>query len=148
MKKYFKNSLILVVTIQLVFFASLAFAQERDPFSPTGGGVMSRVKDLVSGTDQNAPVQNFDTSDPLSSTQLSGYKVSGVIFSDTEKLASIKAINGVSYIVKVGDSLGSEGGKVSDITLEGITVQTQSQEIKLPVSNIVEVPVGNATDKK
>jgi Tfp pilus assembly protein PilP len=151
MKKSFKIKLIFVVILQLVLFSGAvsASAQERDPFSPTSGGVMSRVNELVNGPEATAPATTFDAAiDPLTATQLSGYKVSGIIISDTKKLASVKGMNGVSYIVKVGDNIGSEGGKISDITLDSITVQTQSQEVKIPVSNIIEVPVGNAVEKK
>ena len=144
MKKYLKINLILATVIFFTAFNS--FAVDRDPFSPTGGSsVVSRVKDMVNNSvNQQQPADNFNSATPLTSTQLSGYKVVGVLTSDTQKIASVKAINGVSYIVKVGDSLGSEGGKISDINVDGITIQTESQEIKLPVNNKIEVPVNAA----
>ncbi len=153
MKKYYKNSLTknskntlcLLALAQIILYAGAAYAQERDPFSPSGNGVMDRVKDIVTGDAQANNQQNSATT-PITSTQLSGYKVVGVMISDSQKIASVKGISGVSYIVKVGDSIGSEGGKVSEITLEGITVQTESQAIKLPVSNIIEVP-GESSEK-
>ncbi len=143
MKKFYKNSLLLLLA--LVICPVTASAQERDPFSPTSGsGVMTKMRELVTGDQNQQAANNFNAADPLVSTQLSGYKVIGVIVSDTQKVASIKAMNGVSYLVKVGDSFGSEGGKVSEITINGITVQTESQDIKLPVNNKIEVPVNAA----
>lgn len=147
MKKSYKNNICLLAIMQIFLFAGHSLAQERDPFSPTGS-MMNRVKEMVGGNTSEQPTKMFDNVSPLASTQLSGYKVIGVIIADSDKIASVKAINGVSYIVKIGDSLGSEGGKISDINVEGISVQTESQEIKLPVSNIVEVPLENAEKKK
>lgn len=140
---FYRNSLIVVT---LMFACVEVSAQERDPFSPTSGsGVVSKMRELVTGDQaQQQNINNFNAADPLSSTQLSGYKVTGIIISDTQKIAAIKAMNGVSYMVKVGDSLGSEGGKVSNIALDHVMIQTESQEIKLPVSNKVEVPANAA----
>ncbi len=137
MKKHLKNKLIL--TLLAVLIALPVNAQERDPFSPNRGGMMSAVKDLVTGDSQKP--QTIDGSSPMTSVQLSGYKVVGTMTSDEKKLASVKAINGVSYMVGIGDDIGSEGGKVKDITVDGIVVQTQEREVKLPVSNKIEVPL-------
>lgn len=144
MKKPYKNSLFIAVAIAL--YSNIAIAQERDPFSPTGGnvGVMGKMRELVTG-DQPLPQENnFNSADPLTSTQLVSYKVIGVMVSDNQKLASVKAMNGVSYLVKVGDSIGSEGGKITDIATDGIKVQSQDKEIKLPVNNKLEVPLDAA----
>ena len=145
MKKFYKNSFI---ALALVFAASSSFAQEtassltpeRDPFSPTSGGVVSKVKELVSDEFKKGGDTKIDASSPLTSMQINAYKVVGVLVAEKNKVASVKAVNGVSYVVKIGDSLGSEGGKISEITLDGIKVQTENGEHKLPVSNVVEVP--------
>lgn len=131
-----------------IFFSGQSFAIDRDPFSPTGG-MVGKVQEMVQQgaaiagnvADQQAAQTGAN---PLTTMQINGYKVIGVMTSDTQKLASVKTVNGVSYIMKVGDSLGSEGGKISDINIDGVVVQTESQEIKLPVSNRVEVQVDNA----
>ncbi len=145
MKKFCKNSFIALV---LAFAATASFAQEtassltpeRDPFSPTSGGVVSKVKELVSDELKKNDSGKIDDASPLTSMQINAYKVVGVLVAEKNKVASIKAVNGVSYVVKIGDSIGSEGGKVSEITLDGIKVQTENGEHKLPVSNVVEVP--------
>jgi Tfp pilus assembly protein PilP len=144
MKKYYRNSLFLPALLVAVA-SSAAFAQERDPFSPTGGSMMSKVKDFMVGEEKPA---DFDSSSPLTSTHLSGYKIVGVIVAEDKKVVSVKALNGISYSLKVGDYLGTEGGKISDITITDITVQTPTQEIKLPVNNKIEVPVANAPEKR
>lgn len=139
MKKFLKLSLTSAFAIFAI--ANSAVAQERDPFSPTGNGVINAVKDIVQGTDSSAQENSGVVGDPLTSSQLPAYKVAGVIVSENKKIAAVKAINGVTYIVKIGDNLGSEGGKISDITTKGINIQTATKEVKIPVSNKIEVPV-------
>jgi Tfp pilus assembly protein PilP len=145
MKLYLKIKLL--VPVILLVISTGAMAQARDPFSPNGTNVLNKMKDLVGGAADNQ-LPKFDNSNPLTATQLMGYKVTGVIISEKQKVASVKTINGGSFTVKIGDNLGSEGGKISDITLDGISVQTESQEVKLPVNNKVEVPLANAAEKK
>ncbi len=139
MKKYFLNSLLV-----LAFAAGNSWAANRDPFSPSGSGINPPVAPTeTAGSEVDEKNNKIYDNNPLTAMQLNSYKVVGVMISDNMKIASIKAISGSSYIVKPGDSLGSEGGKISDITIDGISVQTESQEIKIPVSNKVEVPEEN-----
>jgi Tfp pilus assembly protein PilP len=139
MKKFLKITLINAFAV--FAFASTTSAQERDPFSPTGNGVINAVKDIVQGEESGAQQDQQISGDPLTSSQLAAYKVAGILVSDDKKVAAIKAINGVTYIVKLGDNLGAEGGKISDINPKGITIQTTNKEVKIPVSNKIEVPV-------
>jgi Tfp pilus assembly protein PilP len=139
MKKFLKLSLTSGFAIFAI--ANSAIAQERDPFSPTGNGVINAVKEMVQGSEATAQENPQTAGDPLTSSQLPAYKVAGVLVSEDKKVAAVKAINGATYIVKIGDSLGSEGGKISDITPKGINIQTATKEVKIPVSNKIEVPV-------
>jgi len=144
MKKSWKNKFILISALML--FAGSAMAQSRDPFSPTSSSSMvSKMKDMVSS--ETKAQENFDSASPLTSIQLSGYRVTGVLVSEKTKVASIKAMNGVSYLVKIDDRLGSEGGKITNIEFDGVTVQTESQEIKLAVNNKTEASVENSKAK-
>jgi len=145
MKISYINRFSALLAVAMIAFG--ASAQERDPFSPTGSntGVISKMRDLVS-SEPTEHINNFNSASPLISARLSSYRVAGVILSEEKKIASVKAVNGLSYLVKIGDSLGSEGGKVANITIDGITVQTESQEFKISVDNIIEVPVNAANN--
>ncbi len=111
----------------------------RDPFSPTSGNVITSKSANESEADSFAKSSN-----PLTSSKLNTFKVVAVIISEKGKVAGVKAVNGLDYLVSSGDYVGSEGGKVSDITVEGVTITSSEGKVFIPVSNKLEVKL----DKK
>ncbi|MDX1949092.1 MAG: pilus assembly protein PilP [Rickettsiales bacterium] len=112
----------------------------RDPFSPTSGNIISS-KSLEDSSDAESFAKS---SNPLTASKLNTFKVVGVIISEKGKVAGVKAVNGLDYVVSAGDYIGSEGGKVSEITFEGVTISSSEGKVFIPVSNKLEVKL----DKK
>lgn len=121
-------------------------AQERDPFAPTGGTTKTVQKVEESNT-ENTSSSSVSEVSPLTSYKLNSYKVVGVMVSENKKVAAVKALNGVDYIVKTGDAVGNSGGKISSIDISGIKVKNADSEIEIPVSNKIEVNVDKGKDK-
>ena len=133
MSKLFKIKYSLFAVAILVT-SSVAYAQERDPFSPAGG-VVKVIKEEVAG-ESLFPNQALN---PKIAYKITSYKVVGTLISKQKQLAAIKALNGMDYIVLVGEKIGSEGGKITKIEQDGIIIKNSEGEIKLPVSNKIEV---------
>lgn len=111
---------------------------DRDPFSPSGGNVIKTKSVTLDESDNRKAA---DPSNPLTASRLSAYKIIGTITSDKVKLAMVKSLSGVDYIVKPGDKMGSEGGEVSDISFKGVKVNINGSSSFLPVSNKIEVKI-------
>ncbi len=112
----------------------------RDPFSPVSGDIMKKIVDRNDGTS----TVTDSTVNPLTTAKINTIKVVGVILSEKKKVAAVKAINGLTYVIEEGVEIGSDGGKVSEIKYEGIVVSSDSGKVLIPVSNKLEVKV----DKK
>lgn len=115
---------------------NIAIAQDRDPFSPSGSSIKTTSVTVTSDREEESSEGN-----PVTSGKLSSYKVVGTIISDKKKLAAVKALSGVNYIITVGDKFGSEGGRIKDITHKGIKVENNGNIMSLQVSNKIEVNV-------
>jgi Tfp pilus assembly protein PilP len=126
-----------VILLGTLLFAENSFAQERDPFSPSSGTSLRVSNDL------NQEVKQVDQgdsmSDPLTSSKLSSFRIVGTLFSDERKFAAVKAIDGNDYVLNLGDKIGSEGGIVTDININGIVVEMNGSKLNLPVNNKIEI---------
>lgn len=131
---------IAVLAVYLFVISSSSAQQDRDPFSPTTGAVITKISDdKASGRSVTDSVAN-----PLTTAKLSTFKVIGVIIADNKKIAAVKALSGLDYIVEEGADIGSDGGKITEIKYEGVVVSDKDGRVFIPVSNKLEVKV----DKK
>ena len=139
MKRLYNKLLVLTLFAGVIALGNSSLndvkAQERDPFSP------SAVSKVESKSEKSSKSKIINQ---LTSSKLSTYKVIGVIVSEDRKIAAIKALNGSDYLVSKGDRLGSEGGIITDIDIEGIAVELKTGEVQIPVSN----KINKVNDKK
>jgi Tfp pilus assembly protein PilO len=92
-------------------------SRERDPFSRSTSGM------IEGGRDPRVS--------PLLMAPPEAYVITGIIVSESVKAAVIRTDFKESYVVKVGDKLGNQGGKVSRIDAESLTVQQKGGSVKL-----------------
>ncbi len=138
MKNYLVKTCSIIAFAIMASVPDMALSKVRDPFSPTNG--VTVVKSVSVTTDaENEQITVGDN--PITSSKLSNFKIIGVISSDKVKIASVKSISGIDYIVKNGDRFGSEGGRITDITAKGVKVEIDGKASFLPVNNKIEVNV-------
>lgn len=137
-RKLFRPAINLSLLVALTSIPMSLNAQTRDPFAPAGG-VVKAIKNAVGA--EATPTQALN---PSTAYKLTSYKLVGVIVSEKGKLAVVKAMNGIDYILNQGDMLGSEGGKISQINIDNIKVKNSEDEVTLGVSNKIEVELDKA----
>lgn len=138
MKNYLRKICSITLFALFAYPLNIANAKDRDPFSPTSGNMVKSSSVTISSEDED---NSNLSSNPLTSSKLSGYKIIGTITSNKIKVATIKSLSGVDYTIKIGERLGSEGGRVKDITHKGVKVSNSKNSSFLPVSNKIEVNV-------
>jgi Tfp pilus assembly protein PilO len=90
---------------------------ERDPFSKSSSGMIEGGRD--------------PRYSPLVMADPQSYVIMGVVVSSSVKAAMIRTDFRESYVVKVGDRLGNQGGVISDIDMDGIILRQPSGKIRL-----------------
>jgi len=110
-------------------------AGERDPFVPFGG---------ASGTD-STPVSASTASSSTVADKLlqahpaSSYRLIGLISAQKRSIAVVQTRDARTHIVHPGDLLGKEGGRISSITKDGLTITVDNEPlVTLVVNNPVE----------
>jgi Tfp pilus assembly protein PilO len=103
-------------------------SQERDPFARSSSGMIeggrdSRVSPLIMANPQ-------------------AYVITGVIVSNSIKAAMVRTDYRESYVVKVGDRLGNQGGVIVDIDLDGIVIKQPNGKIRIYVQSQNGQPMG------
>ena len=68
---------------------------------------------------------------PLIMADPQSYVIMGVVVSNSVKAAMIRTDFRESYVVKVGDRLGNQGGIITDIDMDGIILRQPSGRIRL-----------------
>ena len=106
-------------------------AEQRDPFQPA---LWANSKDK-----ESLPSNNKNFKHQLENYSLNVYAVVGVVISEEMAMTVIKSPDGKDHFLNIGDRLGSEGGHIETISSEGITVNTESSLITIPVSNKIEI---------
>ena len=87
-------------------------ANERDPFSKSSSGMIEGGRD--------------PRYSPLIMADPQTYIITGVVVSNSVKAAMIRTDFRESFVVKVGDRLGNQGGIISDIDLDGVILRQPS----------------------
>jgi len=146
MRNCSKIAINLFLMLIATFYFSDAYAQERDPFSPSGTAVKV-IQDAVQTVGQTVSSERSEELSPITAYKVNSYKVVGIMLSDTRKIAAIKALNGVDYVVKIGDKVGNDRGEVADIDISGVVIKNSEGEIKIPVSNKIEVNLDKTKNK-
>ena len=103
---------------------------ERDPFSPYAWEKPSNVVEvdpLIGRTTE------FTT--PLTENALSTYKVVGTMISPKDALALVRTKDKREFFVSHGDPIGREGGEITVINIDGVTVDISGKIIDLTVNN-------------
>lgn len=148
MKRLHKITLVAVwlFALSILIAPSLSFA--RDPFSPfSSSGNDKKTKNKASedsATLSDKPVEEgerkptISIKNPLTASPLENYKLAAVLITPKQSFAVVKAANGMQYIAQKNDRVGSEGGKISEITIDNIRVKNADDEVKIPVSNFAE----------
>ena len=90
---------------------------ERDPFSKSSSGMIEGGRD--------------PRYSPLIMADPQSYVIMGVVVSNSVKAAMIRTDFRESYVVRVGDRLGNQGGIISDIDMDGIILRQPSGRIRL-----------------
>ena len=90
---------------------------ERDPFSKSSSGMIEGGRD--------------PRYSPLIMADPQSYVIMGVVVSNSVKAAMIRTDFRESYVVKVGDRLGNQGGIITDIDMDGIILRQPSGRIRL-----------------
>jgi len=122
MNKYF-------IVIVIMFITLPAFGQERDPFTPYSPETTA-VKVKKNKNDQNHP---------LIDSALDEYRIIGLAIAPNNAVIVIKSPDKHEYFATIGDRLGSEGGVISNLTTDSITVNTGNDVVTIPVSNKFEM---------
>lgn len=126
----------LLVLIALTVLPSFAETEElRNPFAPFPWDAPASD---VAGSPSDSKLSSPDAP-PLLRDPVYFYKLAGVIISPTESIALIRAKNKVDYFVKIGEAVGNEGGVISAISSQGITVDVSGKPINLTVSNRLDI---------
>lgn len=90
---------------------------ERDPFSKSSSGMIEGGRD--------------PRYSPLIMADPQSYVIMGVVVSNSVKAAMIRTDFRESYVVRVGDRLGNQGGIISDIDTDGIILRQPTGKIRL-----------------
>ena len=90
---------------------------ERDPFSKSSSGMIEGGRD--------------PRYSPLIMADPQSYVIMGVVVSNSVKAAMIRTDFRESYVVRVGDRLGNQGGIITDIDMDGIILRQPSGRIRL-----------------
>lgn len=133
---------ILISCLCIFSFMAVAQAKQRDPFQPYAWNFSPEEEK------SDASATNTDTQyalNPLKNSPLHTFALIGVIVSKEKTLAVIKTFGNKEFFVRVGDALGKEGGHIETIDSDGLTVNTGSAIIPIPVSNKIEINT-NGTD--
>lgn len=101
---------------------------ERDPFSRASNGMIEGGRD--------PRISPLIMADPQS------YVITGVIVSAKEKAAMIRTDFRENFIVKIGDRLGNQGGRISEIDQYGIVIRQNSEQIRLYLQTQSSHPAG------
>lgn len=128
-----KKLLVLITLAALPCFAETE--QIRNPFAPFPWDAPAQD----AGGNPNAPQLSNPDAPPLLRDPIYFYKLAGIIVSPTDSIALIRAKNKVDYFVKVGDAVGNEGGKISAISTDGITLDVNGKLMDLTVSNRLDI---------
>ena len=90
---------------------------ERDPFSKSSSGMIEGGRD--------------PRYSPLIMADPQSYVIMGVVVSTSVKAAMIRTDFRESYVVRVGDRLGNQGGIITDIDMDGIILRQPTGKIRL-----------------
>ena len=90
---------------------------ERDPFSKSSSGMIEGGRD--------------PRYSPLIMADPQSYVIMGVVVSTSTKAAMIRTDFRESYVVRVGDRLGNQGGIITDIDMDGIILRQPTGKIRL-----------------
>jgi Tfp pilus assembly protein PilO len=101
---------------------------ERDPFSRASNGMIEGGRD--------PRISPLIMADPQS------YVITGLIVSTTEKAAMIRTDFRENFIVRIGDPLGNQGGKIVEIDPNGIVVSQPSGFVRLYLQTQISQPAG------
>ena len=94
---------------------------ERDPFSKSSSGMIEGGRD--------------PRYSPLIMADPQSYVIMGVVVSNSVKAAMIRTDFRESYVVRVGDRLGNQGGIISDIDTDGIILRQPTGKIRLYIQS-------------
>jgi len=101
---------------------------ERDPFSRATNGMIEGGRD--------PRISPLIMADPQS------YVITGVIVSAKEKAAMIRTDFRENFIVRIGDRLGNQGGRIAEIDQYGIVIRQNSEQIRLYLQTQWSHPAG------
>ena len=90
---------------------------DRDPFSKSSSGMIEGGRD--------------PRYSPLLMADPQSYVIMGVVVSNTTKAAMIRTDFRESFVVRVGDRLGNQGGVIADIDMDGIILRQPNGKIRL-----------------
>lgn len=119
----------------MLFIGSSASAQERNPFEPYVFDAPATVAEVSNPRKERKGVAN-----PLTSSPLSSYKVTGLIVAPNEAVVVVKTEDKREYFAYVGDSLGDDGGIIETVSTEGIVVNNGEDLLTVNVNNKFEIP--------
>ena len=126
-----------VVLLCIAMFIEVAFAsKEKNPFIPYVFEAATSVIDKAKPQEINLSGKKDN---PLQAKSVNDYILVAIMTSETEAIGLVKAPDKMEYFVEVGDTLGSEGGKIDIIDYEGIVINTGSELVSIAVSNKLEV---------
>ena len=94
-----------------------ARVNDRDPFSKSSSGMIEGGRD--------------PRYSPLLMADPQSYVIMGVVVSSSVKAAMIRTDFRESFVVRVGDRLGNQGGVIADIDMDGIILRQPSGKIRL-----------------
>ena len=114
---------------------ALPQAEARDPFQPALWSPKKVKKQEENPERNNTQSLHF----PLTENALAAYILVGVALSKDQAFAVVKAPDKKDYFIKTGAALGNEGGTIQAISSDGISVNTHSTLVTIPVSNKIEV---------
>ena len=90
---------------------------DRDPFSKSSSGMIEGGRD--------------PRYSPLLMADPQSYVIMGVVVSNVTKAAMIRTDFRESFVVRVGDRLGNQGGVIADIDMDGIILRQPNGKIRL-----------------
>ena len=90
---------------------------DRDPFSKSSSGMIEGGRD--------------PRYSPLLMADPQSYVIMGVVVSNASKAAMIRTDFRESFVVRVGDRLGNQGGVIADIDMDGIILRQPNGKIRL-----------------
>jgi len=90
---------------------------DRDPFSKSSSGMIEGGRD--------------PRYSPLLMADPQSYVIMGVVVSNSVKAAMIRTDFRESFVVRVGDRLGNQGGVIADIDMDGIILRQPNGKIRL-----------------